>query len=394
MHKYCFSMGSNSNNSQNTITIDRSILGPLDKLKTQNVRIFFENFEKRALLEAWSDDYKFNLTKYLGEGAINDAIKARPDIKKYDDLKIYLEEKFVHKQTEYNINTLLINSKQKFDESVQEFASRLQAHGTELLHIRNETSSDRHEKFLLSIFMSGIKYNIKRNLVSHNFKNINEALDAAKKVELFNKEQTDYKNDKNDRNKVNRVKDINIKNTQNNYQKYIDKQNNACFKCHSNSHHYKNCYKLQNNNNNNFHQNNRQFFSNYQSNNRQYGNFSNNYNNSNNYRNFNNNRNFNMNAKFNNNSDNNYRNFNNNNRNFNNGEGFNTNNNSNFNNDYMFRNRNFDNYNKNFNTNYRNYNRNSYNKNYNNFDRNNNFRKNNNYSENNKNKQRNSNSKN
>ena len=91
----------------------------------------------------------------------------------------------------------LINLKQGFDEPVQDFAFRLQALGSELLTVKNITSSESHEQFLLAIFMAGLRHNIKRNLISQNFKNINEVLEIAKRIEEFNKEQKHFKNAQN-----------------------------------------------------------------------------------------------------------------------------------------------------------------------------------------------------
>ena len=171
------------------IILQTSFSSVLGKLKPfsgkESFRTFITNFELRSNIEQWNLDTKQKLLNFLCIEEARLYSNANPESKTldYDDLKKYLELRFVNNISKLEAYRAFTNIKQK-NLTVKEYIAEIDIIIDKYLEILTELQEiGTRDQFLISTFLNGLQLDIKQIIIVRDFKTYNEIINCALKIE-------------------------------------------------------------------------------------------------------------------------------------------------------------------------------------------------------------------
>lgn len=162
------------------------VLGKLPRYDGHSsINKFLKMIEKRSRLDHWNDEQKASIIQYLCTDIAEAYLNSHPELgdATYDDLCRSLIERFKPKLSKTEAYSQLLGLRQN-NKTVGEFAGSIESCAAELTDVVTELLDQRaREELLVSVFISGLNFNLKQSLVATEFDEFNKAVKAAKRCE-------------------------------------------------------------------------------------------------------------------------------------------------------------------------------------------------------------------
>ena len=207
--------------SENTVINFSSILG---KLKTfdgkTSFKTFINNFNLRANLENWDDDTKIKILKCLCTNNALIYLNTNPRVNElnFNELVTFLESRFTPVINKHEAYSKFTNCKQ-LNTSVTDYVNKIEEIIESVIDILSEfQDEDNKNQFLISSFINGLNYEIKKLIGVQKFDTYEECINAAHRAE-----------------KLIPHRPINVHN--------VNKREIICYFCNKSGHYKSECHK-------------------------------------------------------------------------------------------------------------------------------------------------------
>lgn len=163
-----------------------SILGRLKPFNGKvSLKNFLNQFNTRAKLENWNEESKVNILKCLCVDSAQTYLNSHPEINdlNFNELVSFLEKRFknvISKQEAYSQFTIV---RQGYL-NIRDYANKIDEISENVIDILTEfENTESRDQFLISIFLSGLNYEIKKLIGIQEYSSYNNCVQAALKAE-------------------------------------------------------------------------------------------------------------------------------------------------------------------------------------------------------------------
>lgn len=171
--------------AENTIQFS-NILGRLKPFNGKtSLKSFLNQFNIRARLENWSEENKVNILRCLCIDSAQTYLNSHPDVDNLDfnELVSFLEKRFKVVISKHEAYSQFTNLKQGLL-NVKDYANKIDEISESVIDVLTEFENEEsRDQFLISVFINGLNYEIKKLIGIHEFNSYNNCVQTALKAE-------------------------------------------------------------------------------------------------------------------------------------------------------------------------------------------------------------------